>query len=171
MSTGCQKLFSKCSKWVIAAALVAVLMASSAATASAAWGDCYLPYGNPYGYGYGYGYQYGVGPSYVPTPPYFAIHPPVYYSHVINRRSYGSSPFAYPGTYSESAPAVAAAVAPPAEPLWITNPYFKGKTEAAVEAPADEAPAAEPAAADPAAETSGIIRNMPVAAIRNPFVR
>ncbi len=40
------------------------------------------------------GTMYGLG--LVPTPPYFALHPPVYYSCPVPR-SYGYSPFAYPG--------------------------------------------------------------------------
>ncbi len=39
------------------------------------------------------GTMYGLG--LVPTPPYFALHPPVYYSCPVPR-SYGYSPFAYP---------------------------------------------------------------------------
>ena len=43
-------------------------------------------------FGYGYsGSLYGLG--YVPVPPYFAIHPPVQYSHVV-AHPYGYSPFA-----------------------------------------------------------------------------
>lgn len=54
------------------------------------------------GFGYGYFPWYGYGnngPSAyalgnIPAPPYFALHPPVYYSHVITPRPYGRSPFA-----------------------------------------------------------------------------
>ena len=62
---------------------------------------------NPMG---GYG-VYGIGPyglnglngrayssGRIPTPPYFALHPPVYYSQAVPR-TYGHSPFAYPGIY------------------------------------------------------------------------
>ena len=43
---------------------------------------------------FGYsGTMYGLG--YVPVPPYFALHPPVYYGHRYYR-SYGESPFARP---------------------------------------------------------------------------
>ena len=43
---------------------------------------------------FGYsGTMYGLG--YVPVPPYFALHPPVYYGHRVFR-SYGESPFARP---------------------------------------------------------------------------
>jgi hypothetical protein len=49
------------------------------------------------GYGYGYGWGYGtIQPTnYVPAPPYYAIHPPVYYSPHITARHYGASPFAW----------------------------------------------------------------------------
>ena len=54
------------------------------------------------GYGYGnfpwFGYGNNGPAAYalgnIPAPPYFALHPPVYYSHVITPRSYGRSPFA-----------------------------------------------------------------------------
>ena len=35
--------------------------------------------------------------GFIPVPPYFALHPPVYYSAPVPR-SYGYSPFPYPGT-------------------------------------------------------------------------
>ena len=52
---------------------------------------------------YGLGY-YGLGGFYempysmgrIPTPPYFSLHPPVYYRAAVPR-NYGYSPFAYPG--------------------------------------------------------------------------
>lgn len=34
-------------------------------------------------------------PDYVGAPPYFSLRPPVYYDGVIERRSYGDSPFPY----------------------------------------------------------------------------
>ena len=60
---------------------------------------------NAYDYGYGSGglwpwFGHGnQGPAAyalgnIPAPPYFALHPPVYYSHQITPRSYGRSPFA-----------------------------------------------------------------------------
>ncbi len=42
-----------------------------------------------------YGSPYSLGQ--IPVPPYFALHPPVYYSQPV-ARSYGYSPYAYPGT-------------------------------------------------------------------------
>ena len=48
-------------------------------------------------FGYGYsGSLYGLGR--LPVPPYYAIHPPVYYS-LPQARPYGHSPFAYSGDY------------------------------------------------------------------------
>lgn len=145
-----------------------VLLVCGTANAQAGWGDCYLPCGTPNGYGYGYGYQYGVGPNYVPTPTYFAIHPPVYYSHVINRRSYGTSPFAYPGTYSEPAAAAASASVPAPEPKWIINPFVKQAAGEAAE-PGEATPPEAPSTSNIGG--SGVQLNQPVAAIRNPFVR
>lgn len=71
--------------------------------------------------GYG-GFGYGLRPSpyslgQVPIPPYFALHPPVYYSMPV-ARTYGHSPYAYPGFYRT--PEVEVAVAVPAT---ITNPH------------------------------------------------
>ena len=52
----------------------------------------------------GYGSFGQLGSPYalgrIPVPPYFALHPPVYYSHAVPR-TYGYSPFAYPG-YKET---------------------------------------------------------------------
>lgn len=72
--------------------------------------------------GYGgigsYGFFGLNGPAYssgrIPTPPYFALHPPVYYSQPV-ARTYGHSPFAYPGTH----------VTPDAAPkaAMISNPH------------------------------------------------
>ena len=53
----------------------------------------------------------------VPVPPYFALHPPVYYSAPV-ARSYGYSPFPYPGN------AHTPEVAPVAAKV-INNPYAK----------------------------------------------
>ena len=52
----------------------------------------------------------------VPTPPYFALHPPVYYSQPVHR-PYGHSPFAYPGTHVTPEPAPKAAM--------IQNPHVR----------------------------------------------
>src|SRR5437868_5814936 len=44
--------------------------------------------------GYGYGYDYPYERDHIP---FYALHPPVYYSHPI-ARAYGWTPFAYPPT-------------------------------------------------------------------------
>lgn len=76
-----------------AALLVASLMFANEARAQNCYGGGVYS-GLPY-HGFGYsGSLYGLG--FVPVPPYFALHPPVYYSHEILRRPVGDSPFAYP---------------------------------------------------------------------------
>ena len=60
----------------------------------------------------------------VPTPPYFALHPPVYYSYPVPR-TYGYSPFAYPGIV------MTPEVVQRPEPEEITNPYVKPSSKAA----------------------------------------
>ena len=65
-------------------------------------------------FAYGYsGSLYGLGR--LPVPPYYAIHPPVYYS-LPQARPYGYSPFAYSGNYQ-----------PPAEPArrLVRNPFIE----------------------------------------------
>ena len=111
------------------------------AAAQAPWGcdSCYGYGRSSSAYGYGYGYVRAVGYN---APPYFALHPPVYYSGEIVRRPYGSSPFAYPSWYERSAPApqpqlvVNPHVRPDAAPVKaevvdrgqkIENPYFVAK--------------------------------------------
>jgi hypothetical protein len=66
-----------------------ILLLCSYQAALADWNDFYNPWAI---YGYGGYYQPGYSPDYAP---YFAMHPPVYYSHPI-ARTYGDSPFPYP---------------------------------------------------------------------------
>jgi hypothetical protein len=80
-----------------------------------------LGFGVGSGYG-GFGYGQGFAPwlyqsGHIPVPPYFALHPPVYYSQPVPR-TYGYSPFAYRSNVRtpEVIDATPAAV--------ITNPYF-----------------------------------------------
>ena len=108
-------------KWLFAAALAAVLFPAAA----------HAQYPYP-GYGYGgwgqmnYGQGVYEGSNY--RPPYFSLHPPVYYGHEIIRRPMGVSPFAYPSWYTPpSRQMMATAEAPAAEPMMITNPYVGGK--------------------------------------------
>lgn len=69
--------------------------------------------------GCGYGFGYDIGRLYNSLEfrvPYFAAHPPVYYSHPVPR-TYGHSPFAYPPHFRT--PDVVA----PSGPIQISNPY------------------------------------------------
>ncbi|MDA1054137.1 MAG: hypothetical protein O3C40_27125 [Planctomycetota bacterium] len=78
---------------ICATFLVASLMFTNESRAQNCYGGG-IGSGLPY-FGYGYsGSLYGLGR--VPVPPYFALHPPVYYSHEIRRRPVGDSPYAYP---------------------------------------------------------------------------
>jgi hypothetical protein len=129
------------------------LLLLSCAFSSPAKGD-----GNNLGlaYLYGYGGLGGIGwQSYTPAPPYFALHPPVYYGQRFTR-PYGVSPFAAwpqlqpnaayaPQAHVERAPAIRseticnpyvpadAATAPvtgvvtsaAVKPLELDNPYFR----------------------------------------------
>jgi len=68
--------------------------------------------------GCGWGYPYGwVSPSIYVTDyiPYYALHPPVYYSYPV-ARPYGYSPFAYP-------PGVMTPELPPPQAAILKNPF------------------------------------------------
>ena len=111
-------------KWILAAAFAALLLPAAAQAQYPYGGMGYGGWGQP-----GYGQGIYRGSNFVP--PYFALHPPVYYSHEIIRRPMGVSPFAYPSWYappSDQAMAAASAVAP--QPLLVTNPYVKGPAPA-----------------------------------------
>ncbi|HTN74439.1 MAG TPA: hypothetical protein VL096_04300 [Pirellulaceae bacterium] len=120
-------------------ALVAFLSLASSASAQCyggGIGNCWFGNLNAYGAS---GNLYGSG--YLFTPPYFAVHPPVYYSHQYYR-PYGWTPFAQPGYSSPLAtarnvrsvvlnpyvPAPAKAEEKPADNTarseMIMNPYF-----------------------------------------------
>ena len=105
-------------KLAILAALIVILLAP--ASAKAYWP--YLGYGGMGAYGWGINRT----TDYVPSPPYFAMYPPVYYNSQITARHYGTSPFAWsvgmqPITYVGQPEA-----APTPEPLMIYNPYVPG---------------------------------------------
>ncbi len=117
------------SRTVLSALALALALAAVPATAQAGWpGSC--GYGNHF-YGlWGNPYVYSQGAAYIP--PYFAIHPPVYYSPHITARPYGASPYAWGPMYTNST-RYAVAAAAPAEPLLIENPYVKGAAPAAAD--------------------------------------
>ncbi|MEM7311583.1 MAG: hypothetical protein AAF497_00385 [Planctomycetota bacterium] len=103
----------------LACVAIAALMLAMPGQASAQCGNGYGfgAYGGPFGTGFGgFGSPYATGR--IPTPPYFALHPPVYYSAPV-ARSYGYSPFAYPGDVrTPDAPAAGQAKV-------IINPYVE----------------------------------------------
>jgi hypothetical protein len=116
--------------------MVAVLVISAGWVVSdcRAW-DPGMPW---FGYGYS-GSLYGLG--YLPVPPYFAVHPPVQYSHPVGY-PYGRSPYARRSHESQIVvqvprpqvivnPFVTVAApssdAPPAVSPIITNPYYQPK--------------------------------------------
>ncbi len=74
---------------LFAASVVALFAQSASAQGINAFGGRFNPYrGNRFGSS-----PYSLGR--IPTPPYFALHPPVYYSGN-TYRTYGQSPFARP---------------------------------------------------------------------------
>ena len=80
------------------------------------YGHGYVPYYSPYSADFTG--LYGVGR--IPTPPYFSLHPPVYYSYPV-ARPYGYSPYAYPPYIMTPEPAEPA-------PKVIHNQYVPKKT-------------------------------------------
>ena len=112
---------------VLSAVALASLLAAVPASAEAGWpGGCGYGYGNFYGL-WGNPYVYSQGAAYIP--PYYAIHPPVYYSPHITARPYGASPYAWPPVMTGPR-AMGAVAAAPAKPEMITNPYVKSATAA-----------------------------------------
>jgi hypothetical protein len=106
---------------LILVAMAAVLVCATAPTAQAQ--TC-----SGYGWGGGYGYLYN---SLDYNVPYFAAHPPVYYSYPVPR-TYGYSPFAYPPSVM-TPDVVGEAVAP----LEIINPYVPSNSSQTPEEPKD----------------------------------
>ena len=94
-----------------------------------------------FGPGY-YGYLYGYGQSFASLgnlPPYFSLHPPVYYGK-IRPLTYGDSPFVYPFGYDNrhtSPHRQGYLTQPAAKPLMITNPYASAGSPDAAPAPPD----------------------------------
>ena len=107
-------------KKIIGMAIIAAafMLLGSASAQAQCGGFGALGYGGIGGYGLlglnGNAYRSGR----VPTPPYFALHPPVYYSQAVSR-TYGHSPFAYPGTKETPA------AAPAPKAAMIENPHVK----------------------------------------------
>jgi len=92
--------------------LIAIVLTAVGCMSSPAQAQAGFPYIAGYG---GEVLQYTLGR--VPVPPYFSLHPPVYYSYPVPR-PYGYSPFPYPGemeTPVYKGPA----------PVEIINPHVK----------------------------------------------
>lgn len=78
--------------------------------------------------GYDLGYLYG---SLDYNVPYFAAHPPVYYSYPVPR-TYGYSPFAYPPYV------MTPDVTEDSAPIEITNPYVPSSKQEQPQSPSDK---------------------------------
>lgn len=96
-------------KWKLGIFLMTVVAGAMAAPAAQAdHGCCCSMFGSMYGAPFG---------SYTSERiPYFAMHPPVYYSHVVPR-PYGYAPWAYPPGTMEPA------LTPAPQPQTYINPY------------------------------------------------
>lgn len=132
-----------------------VVLAASFSAANQASAQC--------GYGGGWG-AYGawdVGRLYgllADRVPYYAAFPPVYYSVPVPR-TYGYSPFAYPpGTMTPEVEVLA-------EPLTITNPYFRGTDKTAAGGSAIKSESEQPAAD----RTTGVRASSAPLVIVNPY--
>ncbi len=113
-------------------AVAAVALAASATTASAQCGGC------DGGYGWGIGALYN---SLEYKVPYFAAHPPVYYSQPVPR-TYGYSPFAYPPNV------MTPEVVEPVAALEIANPFVPSSIKQTAE-PSDQTVESSPAQPEP----------------------
>jgi len=119
---------------------VAALIPSSA---QAQWGGSPLAFGGGFGpWGLYPGFGFAANPN-VPTPPYFALHPPVYYGE-LQRRPYGLTPFAaWPETTGSFHVRHSSRFQPRAEAertmLRFDNPYL-GESVSATPVVADELP-------------------------------
>ncbi|MBM3998845.1 MAG: hypothetical protein FJ297_04760 [Planctomycetes bacterium] len=103
---------------VLSAALFALAGLGIASSASAACDACRI---GPY-LASSHASRLPLRVGNVPTPPYFAVHPPVYYSGVV-RRPYGDSPDAYASKRPQVRRSAPRTTAPPA-PRLIVNPYY-----------------------------------------------
>ncbi len=107
-----------------------VLVASSAAANSAHAFGCE---------GFGYGFLYNSLNYQVP---YFAAHPPVYYSVPVPR-TYGYSPFAYPPHI------MTPELVSPVQPVQIINPHVKSSSHTPAAKPVEDKSVSTPKSAEP----------------------
>jgi hypothetical protein len=104
-------------------AAAAALLLAIPSSASAFW-PYYGGFGSPWSYGYGSGYPL-IYSDYIPSPPYYSIYPPVYYSAHITKRHYGAAPYAWPAGMQPITYVNYTAVAA-ADPLMVETPYVQG---------------------------------------------
>ncbi len=111
--------------WLGGAILLAGIFSASSAHAQYGIGGLGLGGGMSSGWGVGYyNYSGGYGGGGYQRPPYYALYPPVYYSHPV-ARPYGYSPFAYPpGVMTPDVPQNKIEASP-----IIYNPFVQPKSE------------------------------------------
>jgi len=114
--------------------ILLVILAATFATSPAVHAQCNGCNGGGWAWGYDMG---GLYNSLDYNVPYFAAHPPVYYSYPVPR-TYGYSPFAYP-PYTMTPDVVMGG----AQPLEIVNPYVPS-TQQESKADVDQSAAAAP---------------------------
>ena len=123
-------------KHLLAAVCAVGFLVPAAANAQFPW---YGPVAGGYGgYDNGYVYPYFYRVRSIPTPPYFALHPPVYYGPRLLYRPYGNSPFAYPSWYERQFDNVPSAYRAPTAPQLIVNPWVNGEATDQEEAAAQQ---------------------------------
>ena len=114
--------------------LLATILAGNTSVANCQGRGCGFPYAPAY-WGYGYSNSYTSE-----SVPYFALHPPVYYSYRV-ARTYGYSPFAYPPCVmapgseqllGDSSHSPYRSKQPEPEPLMIVNPFVEPSGDTAV---------------------------------------
>ena len=114
--------------WAICFVAVVGVLVDPAAAFEPRGGRHYSPWYNPYPADFTQLYETGS----IPTPPYFALHPPVYYSRPV-ARTYGYSPYAYP-------PRTKTPELPPPTPKVIQNRFVPPLKDAAKKVVKDNTP-------------------------------
>ncbi len=99
---------------ILAVAAVAMVFTTSTDASAQSYNNGYA-----FGTGVGQAFRGGFGGSRFAAPPYFAQHPPVYYSGIV-RRPYGISPYAAPPGI---APVELSVPVETAQPLTVRNPF------------------------------------------------
>jgi hypothetical protein len=146
--------------FVFAIAFVVLGSSASPVLAQSPW-----LYGGMGGGFYGPYWQSTTSPR---TPPYYAVHPPVYYSSEVIRRPYGTSPFALFDTgynYGAAHQRAAVAQAAPVQPLLVVNSHYAATAGTSNVAPSLEiTPVSQNESSQQAQRPQGIL-------ILNPHVR